>query len=215
MLTKSKLPLLISLIICLEILIYLWAFWTSTLDKSNFFAIESEFIFDKCARNSGRVSSALNLIILLMIGYFGLKQIYHDDSKKDKFRILITLFAINHLVHFFFVFQTFKHHTHALNISDNKHGFFTFMCIQLIPIILWTFKNLSKVLYISIILHLINASYFIMETFYNKITPEKPAYHNQFGIAVTTAACIYILYRVFREFKLNPTISGHRNDDAK
>lgn len=214
MLTKNKLPLLIALIICLEIVIYLWAFWTSTLDKSNFFAIESEFIFDKCARNSGRVSSALHLIILLMIGYFGLKQIYLDDKKKDEFRVLITLFAVNHLVHFFFVSQTFKHHTMALNISENKHGFITFICIQLIPIILWTFKNLNQLLYISIILHLFNTSYFIMETFYNKITPEKPAYHNQFGIAVTTAACIYILYRVFREFKLNPTISGYRDKDA-
>lgn len=215
MLTKNKLPLLIALILCLESLIYLWSYWTSTLDTSNFFAIESEFIFDKCARNSGRVASAINLIILLMIGYFGIKHIYHDYNKKDKFRVLITLFAVNHLVHFFFVFQTFKHHTMTLNISENMHGFITFICIHLIPIILWTFKNLSKVLYISIILHLFNASYFIMETFYNKITPDKPAYHNQFGIAVTSSVCIYILYRVFREFKLNPTVSGHHNDDRK
>jgi hypothetical protein len=213
MLTKKKLPLLVASIICLEIAIYLWAVWTSTLDKSNFFAIEPEFIFDKCARNSGRVSSTLNLIILLMIGYFGLKQIYHDGKKRDKFRILITLFAVNHLVHFFFVFQTFKHHTMALDIFENKHGFITFICIQLIPIILWTFKKLTTVLYISIILHLFNVSYFIMETFYNKIKPDKPAYHNQFGIAVTTAACIYILYRVFREYKSNPILSGHHDED--
>jgi hypothetical protein len=53
-----------------------------------------------------------------------------------------------------------------------------------------------------------------METFYNKIKPDKPAYHNQFGIALTTAACIYILYRVFREYKLNSTFNGHRDNDA-
>lgn len=215
MLAKNKLPLLIALILCLESLIYLWAYWTSTLDPNNYFAIESEFIFNKCARNSGRVASAINLVILLMIGYFGLKQIYREDKKRDNLRVLITLFAVNHLVHFFFVFQTFKHHTMALNISDNKHGFFTFICIQLFPIILWTFNNLNKVLFVCIILHLFNVSYFIMETFYNKITPEKPAYHNQFGIAVTTAACIYILYRVLREFKLNPTVSLNRKNDAK
>ena len=207
MLTKNKLPLLIALIICLEILIYLWAFWTSTLDKSNFFAIESEFIFDKCARNSGRIASALNLIILLMIGYFGLKQIYLDEKKKDEFRILMTVFAVNHLVHFFFVFQTFKHHTMTLSISGNKHGFITFIYILLMPIIIWAFKNLNKVLYICIIFHLFNVSYFIMETFYNKIKPGKPAYHNQFGIAVTTAACIYILYRIFCEYKSNSPIA--------
>src|SRR5688572_10737579 len=108
MLTRNKLPLLIVSIICLEIMIYLWAFWTSTLDRSNFFSIESEFIFDKCARNSGRVSSGLNLIILLVIGYNGLGRIYSNHKLNDKFRILVTLFAINHLIHFFFVFQTFK-----------------------------------------------------------------------------------------------------------
>lgn len=207
--TKNKLSLLIALIICLEIVIYLWAYWTSTLDKGNYFAIDSEFIFNKCARNSGRVASAINLIILLMIGYFGLMQIYRDDEKKNKFRVLITVFAANHLIHFFFVFQTFKQHTMALNISENKHGFITFICILLIPVVLWRFKNLNWVLYICIIIHLFNVSYFIMETFYNKIKPDKPAYHNQFGIAVTTAACIYILYRIFREFKSNTTIEDN------
>ncbi len=214
MLSKNKIPLLILIIICAEILIYLWAVWTASLNSDNFFAIESQFIFDKCARNSGRVSSALNLIILLMVGYLGLKQIYLDDTKKDKFRILIALFAVNHLIHFLYVFQTFKHHTMQLNISENKHGFITFICILLIPIILWAFKNLNKALYVCIILHLFNVSYFIMETFYNKIKPDKPVYHNQFGIVVTSAACIYILYRIFREYKLNSTVAGHRSHNA-
>lgn len=199
MFSKKKLPLLILVIICSEVLIYLWSFWTSTFSEDNFFAIEPEFIFNKCARNSGRVSSALNLIILVMIGYLGLKNIYADDKKKDQFRILITLFAINHLLHFFFVFQTFAHHDMALKISENKHGFFTFICIQLMPILLWTYKKFGTLLYVLIILHLFNVSYFIMDTFYDKIAPEKPAYHNQFGIAITTIACGYILYRVIRE----------------
>ncbi len=200
-------PVLVASTICLELVIYLWAVWTSTLDKANFFAIEPEFIFDKCARNSGRVSSVLNLSVLLMMGYFGLKQIYQDQAKRDKFRILITLFAVNHLLHFFFVFQTFKHHTQIFDLSENKHGFATFISVQLIPLLLWTFRKLNKVLYIYILLHLLNVSYFIMETFYNKIKPDKPAYHNQFGIAVTSAACIYVLYRAFREFRLYSEIT--------
>jgi hypothetical protein len=208
MLTKNKLPLLILLIICLEVMIYLWAYWTSTFDMGNFFAIDQAFIFDKCARNSGRVASAINLTILLMIGYFGLKQIYQDDIKMDIFRVLMTLFAVNHLIHFFYVFQTFKNHSLTINLSENQHGFITFICIQLVPVVLWSFKKLNKVLYISIILHVFNVSYFIMETFFNKIKPDKPAYHNQFGIVVTSAACIYILYRVFRENKSNSKVTN-------
>ena len=201
MLTKNRIPLLIASIICLEVLIYFWAVWTASFHKGNFFSIEPEFIFDKCARNSGRVSAALNLIILIMVGRIGLKQIYLEDTRKDAFRILLSLFAINHLIHFFCVFQTFKHHAMALNMSDNKHGITTFICILILPFILWGFKNLNKALYFCIIVHLFNVSYFIMETFYNKIKPDKPAYHNQFGIFVTCLALVYILYRMFREIK--------------
>jgi hypothetical protein len=201
MLTKSKIPLLITLIFCLELAIYLWAVWTTTLDKSNFFWIEPEFIFDKCARNSGRISSFINLTILLMIGYFGFKKIYLDERKKDTFRILITLFAVNHLVHFFYVFQNFKHHSMELSLSENLHGFITFIFILIVPIILWLYKNFNAIFYAGITLHLFNVSYFIMKTFYSKIKPDKPAYHNQLGIVMTTAALIYILYRFFREYK--------------
>lgn len=204
MLTKKRIPLLIVLIFCVEVLIYLWAVWTASLDRSNFFSITEEFIFNKCARNSGRVSSAIILVTLLMVGYYGLKNIYQDDKKKDTFRILITLFAVNHLVHFFYVYQNFKHHAMPLSIAENLHGFITFICIIIMPVILWTVKNLNRVLYFAIILHLFNVSYFICKTFLGKVKPDHPAYHNQFGIVVITAACLYILYRVFRENKRIP-----------
>ena len=201
MLTKRKLPLLIAFIGCVEIAIYLWAVWTT----------ETEFVFDKCARNSGRVSSFINLAILLLIGFYGLKKIYLDEKTRDAFWILITLFAINHLVHFFFVFQNFRHHTMELSLTENLYGFITFIFILIVPIILWTNNNLNKVLYAGVTLHLFNVSYFIMKTFHSKVTPEKPAYHNQLGIVVTTLALIYILYRIFREAKHTshlPTLRG-------
>ena len=201
MISKRRILLLIVLIICLESLIYLWAYWTSTFDKSNFFAIESEFITDKCARNSGRVSSFINLTILLMIGYYGLLAIYSDEKKRDQLCILVTLFAVNHLTHFLFVFLNFKNHHLHLEASKNLQGFIIFLCVVALPIALWSVKKMNQVLYFLIILHLFNASYFIMETFYNKITPEKPAYHNQFGILVTSLALLYVLYGVFREYR--------------
>jgi hypothetical protein len=191
MIKKSRLPLLLVLIFILEALIYLWAVLMT----------EPEFVTDKCARNSGRVSSMLNLAMLLMIGYYGLSNIYNEQRKKDIFLILITLFAVNHLTHFFYIYQNFKHHTMDLNISDNKHGFITFVFVLAIPVLLWTVKNFSALLYFIVVAHLFNVSYFICETFYNKVKPDKPAYHNQFGILVTCLACFYILYRVFLEMK--------------
>jgi hypothetical protein len=201
MLTRKRIPLLFALICCLEVLVYLWAAWTTTFDKSNFFAIEPEFVFDKCARIAGRISSVLILIPLCMAGYYGLKEIYSDDKKKDAFRILITLFAFNHLIHFLFLFLRFRSHEATLSIAANLHGFITFIFIVLMPFILWTTKNLSNAFYITIIVHLLNISFFIDKTFWGKVKPGHPAWHNQFGIVVITAACLYILYRVYVENK--------------
>ena len=190
-----------SAILCLEVAIYFWSTWTATLREGSYFSIQPTLIFAKCARNSGRVSAAINLIILLFIGYFGLKQIYFEKAKFDTFLNLVSLFTINHLIHFFYISQNFKRKSKTIKVSDEKHGIVTFVCITLFPIILWYFKNLNLVLYICIILHLFNVSYAFMDVLYNKIrVKSKRRNHNRFGIIVTTIACIYLMYRVFHEF---------------
>jgi hypothetical protein len=201
MLTRKQMPLLIALIFCIEALIYLWAAWTATLVRSNFFAIESQFIFAKAARNSGRVSAAIFLVTLLMVGYYGLKEIFPDEKKKDTFRILMTLFVVNHLIHFIYLYLNFRCHEKPLMTSANEHGFFTFIFIIIAPVILWTNINLNRVLYFAIIIHLFNVTYFMNKTFWSKVKPSDPAYHDQFGIVAMTAACLYILYRIFQENK--------------
>jgi hypothetical protein len=81
MLTKNRVPQLVILICAIEISIYLWSVWTATFDLDNFFGIEPEFIFDKCARLAGRVSSVLILFTLMMVGYYGLKKM---NRKKNR-----------------------------------------------------------------------------------------------------------------------------------
>ncbi|MFZ4796876.1 MAG: hypothetical protein ACOYMA_05240 [Bacteroidia bacterium] len=206
MITKKRMPLLIAIICGLEVLIYLWSAWTSTFQSSNYFAIGPETIFDKCARLSGRISSVIMLISMLFVGYNGLKQIYRNEKKLDTFRVFITLFTFNHLIHFLFVFLRFKNNHATINIGENLQGFITFICIVTIPFILWTFKQLNWVLYLAIILHLFNVSYFMNKTFLSKISPEHPAYHNQFGIVVLTAACIFVLYSVYSDYKRNAVV---------
>lgn len=206
MLTIQRLPLLFAIIFCIEISIYLWAVWTSTFDSSNFFGITPEFIFDKCARNAGRVSSFLILIPLLLVGYYGLKKVYFDDNKKEAFQVLIALFAFNHLIHLIFVLLRFHHHglairfDESLNIGGIIHGFITFFLIFLMPFLLWFNKILTRYLYTLVILHLLNVNLFIIKTFIGKINPPThPAYHNQLGVVVFTLTSLYILYRVYVE----------------
>ncbi|MBK9420180.1 MAG: hypothetical protein IPN44_03910 [Flavobacteriales bacterium] len=156
-------------------------------------------VLGECARNSGRTSAALNLVTLFMVGYFGLKTIYKEVAKRDTFRVLLTLFAVNHLVHFFFIHQYFQSQGSALEVSHNLHGTITFICLLSLPIILWNMDRLNKVLYYAVILHLFNITYFICKTFYSRYKPVDPAYLHQLGIVIMIGSLIYIIYRMYRE----------------
>lgn len=195
MLTKFR--FIILLIISLNVLIYWRA--ANTIE-------DIDQVFAECARNSGRTSAAINLVILFILGYFGLKTIYNEKDKKKIFRILISTFAINHLIHFFFVAQNFKSQLMIFNISDDIRGFITFILVLLMPIILWTYKKFNRILYFGILLHIFNVTYFISYTFYGRYKPEDPAYMHRAGIVVMIGAVILVLYRMFRERSISFTI---------
>jgi len=203
MVTEIRMPVFIVAIFCLEALIYLWSAWTAKQKDGNYFAISNKLIFEKCARNSGRVSAILNLIILFLIGYFGLNQIYSDKGNLDLFYNLITAFTINHLIHFLFITQNFTQKSKTIKLSDEKHGIFTFVCITLFPIFLWYFRNLNLALYIFIILHLFNVSYAFIDVLYNKIrVKSKVTLHNRLGIITTISAWIFIVFRILWNYRL-------------
>lgn len=191
MLTRNKLPLLILVVLSIELIIYLWALGTT----------RPEFVFDKCARNSGRVSSIINFGLLLIIGFQGFRKIHFDQVLKDAFQVLITLFAVNHVVHLYFILRNFRHHQLELSLVEHLHGVFTFACVLTVPFVLWWFWRSRSWWDLVLVIHLINASYFIMKTFHSKIKPDHPAYHNQFGIVLTSAAIVYVLYRLVREYR--------------
>jgi hypothetical protein len=197
-LNKFNLSLLVLLVIGLNVLIYYRAMLT----------IEPvDTIFAECARNSGRTSAALNLVLLFMLGHFGLKSIFKEANKKKIFTTLVTLFAVNHLIHFFFVTQNFKSQVWEFNISDNLHGLITFISLLLLPAMLFSFKSLNRLLYISIIIHFFNVTYFICDSFYVRYKPEiDEAYLHRLGVFVMIAALLYVLYRVFAEHNILFTV---------
>ena len=188
----------ILIIFCVEVLIYVWSAWTATLKKGNYFAIPHQIIFEKCARNSGRVSALLNLVIILVFGYYGLKQIFLDKSKYDIFFNLVTILTINHLIHFFYISQNFKRKSLKIKLSEEKLGIFTYICITLFPIFIWYFKDLNVVIYTCIMLHLLNVSYVFVMALNTKIrVKSKITIHNRIGIVATIVAWIFVVCRVF------------------
>ncbi len=207
-LVKTKILFALLIAIALELCIYLWSYWTSTFESTNFFAIKSEYIFDKCARLAGRVSTAIILIPMLMVAYWGLNKIYDDKQKKEKFILILTLFSFNHVIHLLYVILLFNFHGKSLNfdlpfeIGGTLHGVMSFILIVIMPFILWKSKSLNQILKFTIILYLINTSVFMIKTFMSKIKlPEHPAYHNQLGIVVLSLMCLLVLFKVILEFK--------------
>ena len=187
--TNYRLPMSIIAIVALEALIVLW--FTFTIDESLF--------FEKCARNSGRVSAGINLTLLLFIGRFGLKKIYHESSKREAFHILVVMYAVNHLIHGYFIYQNFTNKSYDLAFMDPLHGFITFVLVLLFPLFTWKVKQLSKLTYTIIILHFFNTTYFLILTFYGRIKPERPEYMHQAGILIMIGALLLILFRIYKE----------------
>jgi hypothetical protein len=190
MLTKLKPQLFISLIVVLNIGIYFTAELTESADR----------IFAECARNSGRTAAAINLILLFLIGHYGLKSIYMNRTKLKLFKLLITLFAVNHLIHFFFVYQNFNWQKMELNIYDNLHGFLTFLSLIVLPIAVYKLNRLSKTFYYLLLVYFFNVTYFIGISFYGRYKPGiDEAYLHRIGILIMIFALFYVIFRVFAE----------------
>lgn len=190
MLSKLKPQLFISLIVLLNVGIYFTAVLTESADR----------IFAECARNSGRTAAAINLILLFLIGHYGLKSIYKEKFKLKLFKLLISLFAVNHLIHFFFVYQNFNWHKMELNIYDNLHGFVTFISLLVLPIVVYRFNRLRKFLYYYLIIYFFNVTYFIGISFYARYKPGiDEAYLHRIGILMMILALLYVIFRFFPE----------------
>lgn len=189
-------PLQLSLsiigILLLNIIIYYRALFT----------IEpSVEIFAECARNSGRTSALINLIILLILGYFGLKHILTSTTLKNTLTTLTILFAVNHFIHFLFVIQNFDSYGYDFIATEHLHGMFTFFSIFIIPFLLHWLKKLHWSIYTLIILHFYNVTYLISDTFYARYKPIDPAYLHRIGVVVMILACVYIFYRTVIELR--------------
>jgi len=157
-------------------------------------------LFAECARNSGRTAAAINLMMLFFIGYLGLKSIFKLKSRLNIFKTLLVLFAINHIIHFFFVMQNFNWHKMELSVVENFHGFITYASIIIVPLLIYKCKKLSKTLYILLLVYLFNVTYFISISFYDRYKPGiDEAYLHRLGILIMIGALFYIIYSVFAE----------------
>jgi hypothetical protein len=140
--------------------------------------------------------------MLWILGSLGLKQLYAVHIQWEFFLVLSTLFAVNHVMHFYYLVQNFKQRALVLKVSENRHGCITTICILLFPFVLVFFTHLNTLLYIVIVIHVLNVSYAIMDIFNNKVKQGTNAYHNQLGILITASGCVYVLYRMYCTYSM-------------
>ena len=110
------------------------------------------------------------------------------------------MFAINHVIHFYFVSRNFEIHNRSVGILDNLHGFITYLLILIAPVIAFFYRNLNHLLYTFFILHIINVTYFIGISFYGRIKPIDPNYMHQIGIFIMISAVLLMLFDIFRNW---------------
>ena len=190
--SKFKISLLVTGVFLLNFIIYLRAFYT----------IEPvEGVFAECARNSGRTAAAINLIILFFLGYFGMKSIYKKKKSFYLFRNLVLLFAVNHIIHLFFVFQNFSVQHETLGVLDNLHGTITVAGLVIAPVVLFLSNRLRPLLHWFFMVHILNTTYFIAISFYARYKPVDPAYLHRIGILIMGIAAIFVIYRFFEQRK--------------
>ncbi len=190
MLKLDKLPLLILIIFMFNGIILL----------KEYYALEDiEYVFAEASRNSERLSLIINSIILIFIALMGLKRIYNRENLRNAFRILVTIFALNHLFHFFYGIMYFYFQSWDIASIENVHGYITLISIILFPIILWKVNKLNKVFYFGIILHLFNVSFYISETFYKRFTLPDPDYIHKTGMVIMAVLLFLVLFKEFKE----------------
>ncbi len=195
---KIKYPYLLTffMVILLEFVVFLWA---------NISVEYSDYVFEKCARNSGKASALINIILLSQLVHYGLKGLFQKRERKVQFDLLVFAFALNHLIHFSFILGNFNSKHLELIPAEHVHGVLSFGLILFAPVILGLSKILSGRIYFLILLYIVNSSLFIIKTFVSLISPERYAYFHQFAILVIINLLIGLIYRVYTENRINST----------
>lgn len=100
--------------------------------------------FSLKARYSARISFATLTIIGIWMAAIGLKNIFANDKKRQLFIGGILAFTINHLIHYWYLYQNFE--ANGLDISSKyiSFGALSYLILTFVPILIWKWNQLTK-----------------------------------------------------------------------
>ena len=132
-------PILLNLVI--EAMIYFY-----TLDITD----DPEIIYSLRARYSARLSFIILCTLGTWIASLGLNNIFANAKKRELLMAGIAAFSVNHLIHYYFLFQNFE--VSGLDITSKyiSFGALAYVILTLAPFLIWKWNSLTPLRYYSI-----------------------------------------------------------------
>jgi len=163
MLMPRLYPILI--ILGLELFNY---FWTSSITE------DLDILYSLLARYSARISFVLLCLLGTWIAGIGLNNIFLNPSKRSLLLGGITAFTINHLIHYYFLYQNFQ--VSGLDISSKyiSFGALGYLILTIAPIVLWRWKSLTLTRYYTINAFVISMISICIFTYFSRFGRELP-----------------------------------------
>lgn len=130
--------------------------------------------YQLCARYSARTSFFMLLTILFWIGLRRLSTIYGKENTRMIFVSAMLCFAINHLIHFFYVVLHYRYQQLSLLKPGNIFGAIGYLAIVALPLYLLQKKSLTKGRCITIHLLLYTTTLMFLATYLGRLSKELP-----------------------------------------
>jgi hypothetical protein len=158
-----KIAVLVMLIILWETGVYFWVLNNTP-----------EALYQLSARYSARTSFVLITFILLWIGATGLREIYRSASKRLHLITLILLLAVNHLIHFGFLYANLQPDNFGQFLLENHLPALLYVALTISPWLLFSKKTLSTPLYWGILIFLMGLEIIFLQTYVGRVSSPKP-----------------------------------------
>jgi hypothetical protein len=190
---KNKLMLFSGVVMVLEIAIFFWVDYISTADY---------LVYQLAARYSGRLSFMIFAGMMLFTGIVGLKQIFKTERLKSFFIILLSLFSVNHVLHFYFLAMSHLEQNETLLIPKNIIGGTAYILLILSPFYLFKREMTTKIYWsVQSFLFLLTVIFFVSYLRRFMIEFPQPTHIGVLYSIITTIGLLVFLngYKVFKE----------------
>ncbi len=153
-----------------------------------------DVLYSLRSRYSARISFAILSILGLWIASLGLHTIFANEEKRNILIGGITAFSINHLIHYFYLYNNFEVNDLDIQSKYVSFGALAYIVLALAPLVIWRWNTLTRGRYYLIygfIILMISICIFTYSSRFGSSLPMSPpmwVFRILIGIGVITIA---------------------------